>query len=237
MRVDMKKTVPRIGEHLVVAIDGPAGVGKTTVAGAVADKLSIYHIDTGAMYRALALKAIDEGIDCLREDSLDEIIEDVVIEYIPQRGGYKVLVDSVDVTDRLRTPEVTRASSDIAVHRSVREFMVSLQRGIGERYDITMEGRDIGTVVFPNAQVKIFLTASSIERTRRRMIQDNISYNPTEFLRVMNEIEARDLNDSQRIFAPLRPASDAKIIDTTCLTASEVVGIVIEEVRRNWDTF
>jgi len=222
-------------KHIVVAIDGPAGAGKTTVAMEIAKKLGIYHIDTGAMYRALALVAINKGINISDENSVKKMLEDVKLEYITKKDGFELYIDRDDVTDKIRTKKVTKASSDIAIHASVREYMVFYQRRFRDKYDIVMEGRDIGTFVFPDAQVKIYLIASLLERTRRRMKQDGIIYSPVEFKRIMDEIERRDENDSKRTFAPLRPAPDAKIIDTTCLSFDEVVNLVAEEVERVWD--
>jgi cytidylate kinase len=224
-------------KHLVIAIDGPAGSGKTTVAMEVTRKLGIYHIDTGAMYRALALVAIKKGIDISDENSVKKMLDDVKLEYIPEKDGYELYLDGDEVSDKIRTKKVTKASSDISVHASVREYMVPIQRKLGGKYDIVMEGRDIGTVVFPDAQVKVYLTASLLERTRRRMKQDGISYSPTGFKKTMDDIEERDENDSNRAFAPLRPARDAKIIDTTCLSFDDVVNMVTEEVRRAWDVY
>ncbi|MGQ9705884.1 MAG: (d)CMP kinase [bacterium] len=222
-------------KHIIVAIDGPAGVGKTTVAKKVADELGIYHIDTGAMYRALALVATKKGVDVSDEDRVKKMLIDIKLDYIPLKDRFELYINGDEVSDRIRTKNITKASSDISVYKSVREYMVSLQRELGEKYDVVMEGRDIGTVVFPNAKVKIFLTASLLERTRRRMKQDGIFYSALEFKKNMDDIKKRDENDAKRAFAPLRPAPDAKIIDTTCLSFDEVVNIVIEGVKRVWD--
>lgn len=155
-------------KHIQIAIDGPSGAGKSTMAKIVAKKLGIMYLDTGAMYRAVALKAIKSGIDTKDGDALAEMVKDIDLRIVYENGAQKVLLDGEDVTEEIRTPAVTVGSSDVAVNPAVREKMVELQQKIAKENSVVMDGRDIGTHVLPNADVKIFLTASIEERAKRR---------------------------------------------------------------------
>ncbi|MGQ0678556.1 MAG: (d)CMP kinase [Actinomycetota bacterium] len=204
----------------VVALDGPAGSGKSTVARKLADALGASHLDTGAMYRALALKLIEAGADASREAALPDLLENTAIS-LP---GGRVILDGRDVTDLIRSPTVSITASQVAQHRAVRLWMVARQREMAASAGgAVMEGRDIGTVVLPDADLKIFLTAAQSERARRRSAQEGGTNR-----RAINEIAERDRRDTTRAHSPLMAAPDAVIVDTTDLTIDEVV----EKIRR-----
>ena len=211
-----------------IAIDGPAGAGKSTVAKAVAKKLGFNYLDTGAMYRGTAYYMISIGIDPNDAPNVIDALPvmDMVIEY--ENGIQKLMIGSKDVMPFIRTPQISRGSSDIAVIPEVRIRMVELQRLVSQKYDIVMDGRDIGTYVLPNADHKFYLTADTRERARRRyleLVENNSSANIDE---IENEIIARDKNDSSRTFAPLKQAEDALLIDTTDMNAGQVTDMVIK---------
>jgi cytidylate kinase len=211
-------------ERINIAVDGPAGAGKSTAAKTVAKALGIIYLDTGAMYRAVALKAIRDGIDTKDKDKLEELVEgiDIKIEY--SGGNQRILLFGEDVSDKIRTTEVSKGASDVSAVPGVRFKMVELQREIASRNSVVMDGRDIGTFVLPNADFKFFLTASVEERSMRRYKEqiekgvENITFED-----IKKDIEYRDLNDSSRDLAPLKKADDAYEIDTTSLTIDEVV--------------
>lgn len=204
----------------VIAVDGPAGSGKSTVSRALATRLGVRHIDTGAMYRALAVKILDLGMDPFGESDVIGMLEGTEIQVADGR----VLLDGRDVTGLIRTGEVTRASSKVAQLQPVRKWMVSRQRElVSAANGAVVEGRDIGTVVLPEARLKVFLTANEKERTRRRSLQTGASNEAT-----VAEIADRDARDSTRIHSPLKAADDAMVLDTTDLSEDEVVARIIE---------
>jgi cytidylate kinase len=210
-------------QGLVVAIDGPAGAGKSTVAAYLARRFGLLNLETGAMYRALALKALRSGTaqdDC---DAVLALTRETHIVLEPREGGNRVLLDGVDVTSDLRAPEVTTAASHVSVHGPVRAWMVSAQRAMGRSSasGIVMEGRDIGTVVFPDAAVKIFLDASVEARGDRRFAQAPAASGSREA--VLNDMRERDSRDRTRVQSPLKPAEDAVHLDTTTLSLDEVL--------------
>jgi cytidylate kinase len=218
----------------IVAIDGPAGSGKSTVARAVARKLGLFYIDTGAMYRALALKARQESID---PDDTAAVIAlarrtRIDLSYDPQNGTLRVELDGRDVSEDIRKPEITEHVSIIARIKEVREVMVGLQRKLAEGRRAILEGRDIGTVVFPDAYKKFFLDAACEERVRRRYLEMKEKNIPVEPEHIQNDIETRDRIDSTRACAPLKRMPDAVYVDTTRMTIDEVVAAVIAEINR-----
>jgi len=215
------------GRKLVIAIDGPAGSGKSTIAARLARKLGYINLESGAMYRALALKAMEQQAALDDAEALRQLAEKSVIQLEPSGDGNRVLLDGEDVSQRVREPDVTAAASQVSVHPAVRRVMVARQRELGAKGGVVMEGRDIGTAVFPNAEVKIFLDADQKVRAERRLLQ-NGSQSPEEAARVHAEIAARDERDRTRVASPLVPAADAVVLDTTRKSADEVV----EEVER-----
>jgi CMP/dCMP kinase len=216
-----------IGRRLIVAIDGPAGAGKSTVAGSLAAGFGLLNLETGAMYRAFAIKAIENGIAPDDSAALEKLAADTTITLEPAASGNRVLLDGVDVTAHLRDAAVTQAASQVSVHPAIRSWMVGLQRKLGERGGVVMEGRDIGTVVFPDADIKIFLDASPEARGERRYEQSGKNTPPEA---ILQEIRERDQRDRNRAQSPLKPAPDAVVIDSTHLTLEEVVSKVSELV-------
>jgi cytidylate kinase len=216
--------------HITIAIDGPAGAGKSTISKALAKQLGIIHVDTGAMYRTVALKALRMGADPSNIDEVKPVLSklDIDIRYIDNEQH--VFLDGEDVTTMIRTPEVTKASSDIAVLLPVRERLVDLQRKLAQNMSVVMDGRDIGTNVLPHASYKIFLTASARERAKRRLAdlkQQNVDKTLDE---VEAEIIARDKVDSSREHAPLKQADDAFFLDTTSLSIEQAVKAALDYI-------
>jgi len=210
---------------LVVAIDGPAGAGKSTVAARIAARFGLLNLETGAMYRAFALKAIQTDSDLDDRDELDRLAARTRIRLLPAPLGNRVFLDEVDVTKRIREADVTAAASRVSVHPAIREWLVSMQRQLGASSGIVMEGRDIGTKVFPHAQVKIFLDAAAEVRGQRRYQQNGPS--PAQAPEsVLQELRERDKRDRTRAESPLQPASYAVIIDSTDLSLDQVVAQV-----------
>lgn len=215
-----------------IAVDGPAGAGKSTIARIVARELGIIYIDTGAMYRAVALKAIRLGISTGDHDALIKMVGDLNIEIIYKDGEQRIILDGADVTEHLRTQDVTKGSSDVAVVREVRLKLVELQRKIASSNSVIMDGRDIGSYVLPNADFKFFLTATVDERAKRRYKEQlDKGVVSTTYDNVMNDIIYRDKNDSGREFAPLVRANDAIEIDTTNLGIERVTEIILNKVK------
>jgi CMP/dCMP kinase len=209
---------------LIVTIDGPAGAGKSTVARALAQRFGLLNLESGAMYRAFALKAIETGIATNDPAALDLLAHSTHVRLEPGPDGNRVLLDGLDVTARLRTPEITAAASEVSVHPPIRRWLVGLQQALGAQGNVVMEGRDIGTAVFPNAPVKIFLDASPEKRGERRYEQNRGAAVATQLpVKVLEEIRERDRRDRTRADSPLRPAPDAAIIDSTDLSLEEVI--------------
>ena len=224
-------------KSFVIAIDGPAASGKSTTAYLLAKKLDFLYLDTGAMYRALTWKALQEGIDLKKEDRLSEMAEKTNIEIFPKEESFGtcVFVDGKDISSLIRTPEVTRWVSVLSKVPGVREAMVKLQRKIACNRSVVAEGRDIGTVVFPEADVKIFLVASLEERARRRWKELNEKGIFCTKEEIKKELELRDKIDSEREVAPLRKAPDAFLVDNTNLdtaqTLKKILGIVKSKIK------
>ena len=216
---------------LVIAIDGPAGSGKSTIAARLAKKLGYINLESGAMYRALALKAMEQQVSLDDAEALRKLAESSVLQLQPHDEGNRVLLDGRDVSQRIREADVTAAASRVSVHPPVRQVLVARQRELGANGGAVMEGRDIGTAVFPNADVKVFLDAAASVRAERRTLQ-NGSRSAEEAQRVQVEIAARDERDRTRAASPLAAAPDAVIVDTTHKSIDEVVAEVEELVKK-----
>lgn len=210
-----------------VAMDGPAGAGKSTVAKAVAAKMNLNYLDTGAMYRAVAYAYLSKGIDVNEHQAVIQGLDalDLQVEYM--EDGQHILVDGKDVTPFIRTPEVSKGSSDVAVIPQVRKKLVEIQRQVAKKYDIVMDGRDIGTFVLPDADYKFFITATPGERAKRRYLEIREKHPEITLEQIERDIIARDETDTNRKFAPLRQAEDAMLVDTTNLNVEEVVARVM----------
>jgi cytidylate kinase len=240
-------------ERPIVAIDGPAGAGKSTVAAYLARTFGYLNLETGAMYRALALKAIESDVDLDDEESLATLVLTTRIQLSPSREGNRVLLDSIDVTRRVRDEDVTAGASRVSVHPRVRRWMVDQQRTLGMAGGVVMEGRDIGTAVFPDAEIKIFLDAApqvrgsrryqqvslsaSTERSGTTAARDHAASSSAEQAEVERDLQERDERDRNRAESPLRAAQDAILIDSTSMTLTEVLAQAEQIVRRYVDAF
>lgn len=222
-------TEKRDPRKLIIAVDGPAGAGKSTIASRLARKLGYVNLESGAMYRALAFKAINRDISFDDEAALVKLAEDSRIQLEPTIGGNRTLLDGHDVSARIRERDVTEAASRVSVHPKVRAWMVAHQRAMGAGGGIVMEGRDIGTKVFPDADLKIFLDADPVVREQRRMAQHKIQGAVAEA--VAAELRERDRRDRTRAASPLAPAQDAVVINSTAMSEDDVLAQVEALVR------
>lgn len=219
-------------KYTAVAIDGPAGAGKSTIARELATSLQYIYVDTGALYRAIGLYALGQGIHPADEPAVSGLLGEIDVSLAYADGQQRVILCGEDVSDRIRTPEVSMAASDISALPAVRAFLLSLQRDMAQHNDVVMDGRDIGTVVLPDAKIKIFLTASPEERAQRRfneMMEKGMS---TDFQEVLSDLKKRDYNDSHRAIAPLVPAPDSVVLDTTGNTLEQSVALLKSTVQR-----
>ncbi|MBQ9107634.1 MAG: (d)CMP kinase [Clostridia bacterium] len=214
-----------------IAIDGPAGAGKSTVAKAVAKELGIIYLDTGAMYRATAYTAIKNGIDVSDEVGVGEMLKTLTMDVVYEDGAQQIIVNGFNTTPYLREHYMSKAASDISALPCVRYKLVDIQRELAKTYDLVLDGRDIGTFVLPDANCKIFLVASAEERAKRRVEENRLKGQESDFDIVLKDIKQRDYNDSHREVAPLKKADDAVELDTTTMTIPEVVEAVISLVK------
>ncbi|WP_251554191.1 (d)CMP kinase [Neobacillus muris] len=217
--------------RISIAIDGPAAAGKSTVAKIVAEKLSYIYIDTGAMYRSLTYKAIKNKVNLEDEDTLIEMLLTTSIELLPSKTGQLVYLDQQDVTEAIRTSDVTNSVSIVSKHKRVREEMVRRQQAFAKGGGVVMDGRDIGTHVLPDAEVKVFLLASVEERALRRHHENLQKGYESDLEKLKQEIARRDKIDSEREAAPLKKADDAIEIDTTSMTIQDVVETIMRLVE------
>ena len=214
---------------LVVAIDGPSGAGKSTAGRALAERLGYTYVDTGAMYRALTLKALEAGLAPDAEAPLVELARDTRIDL--EDGGSRVRLDGRDVTSEIRSREVTAASSQVSAHPGVRRDMVERQRRLGAGGGVVLDGRDIGTAVFPDAEAKFYLDADPVKRARRRQAELRAAGSDVDLGELERDIRARDAADSSRADSPLTRAPDATLVDTTELAPAEVVELMASVVE------
>jgi CMP/dCMP kinase len=217
--------------ELIIAIDGPSGAGKSTLSKLLAQQLNYVHLDTGAMYRCVAFAAMEQGIDPDDQERLGTLAQQLKIDFVPSPSGDRVLLDGTDVSTAIRTPEVSLLTSRVSAAPQVRNALVALQRRLGEAGGVVLEGRDIGTVVFPQAQVKFFLSATAAERGQRRYAELVAKGVTVSLQQTISEVVARDLADSEREHAPLLQADDAVVIDSTNLNIDEVLAAMVEVVR------
>ncbi len=221
-----------LGRELIVAIDGPSGAGKSTLSKRLAAALGYINIDTGAMYRTVALAASRAGVDPGDESALESLCVDLRIEFVRTSDGERVLLGGEDVSGEIRTPAISLLTSRISAVAAVRRDLVRRQRGMGEQGGVVLEGRDIGTVVFPHAEVKFFLSASARERGRRRFEELRAKGADVDLEQTIAEVEERDAADCAREHAPLVQAPDAVVIDSTRLGIEEVLQEMLTVVNR-----
>ena len=215
---------------LLITIDGPAGAGKTTVSRALADRLGYQYVDTGALYRGVAVVSSKKGIQADDDEGLRRICSKLSLRFQRTPEGSRLMANDNDITDLLRTPEISMQASAVSARPIVREFLLGLQRKLGQEKSVVFEGRDMGTVVFPDADVKFFLVASAEVRAQRRY--DELSSDGGATLETVTEdMKKRDHNDSTRSLAPLKPADDAVIIDSSNLSIEDVIECMVEHIN------
>lgn len=214
-----------------IAIDGPAGAGKSSAAKLAAKELGYIYVDTGALYRAVGVAVLRRGLDTAKKEDVIPVLAEIKIELRFIDGAQRVYLDGEDVSAEIRLPEASMAASDVSAMAEVREYLLDLQHKIAAENNCFMDGRDIGTVILPHAQLKIFLTASAEIRARRRYDELIGRGTPVEYETVLQDIIQRDYNDSHREVAPLKPAEDSVILDSSYLTLEEVVAKVVELVE------
>ena len=221
-------------KRFAIAVDGPAGSGKSTVAKAVARKLGIIYVDTGAMYRTVALHCKQKNIDWAKEADVVSALDALEMKIVPEEGGQRIFLNGVDVTTEVRSAEIGKGASAVAVYSKVRERMVELQQEMAKEHSVIMDGRDIGTVVLPDAEVKVYLDAGVEERAKRRVGELEAKGETADFEEIKKMIIERDYNDMNREHSPLKKADDAVVLDSTSMTVEEVeqaiLGIVAERV-------
>ncbi|MDB4988436.1 MAG: Cytidylate kinase [Myxococcaceae bacterium] len=218
--------------QVVVALDGPAGAGKSTAARLLAERLEYVLVDTGALYRGVALAALDRGVAWDDGAALGALVDALALTFVrDSEGRQRLHIDGLDRSGEIRTPQISDGASRVSRHRQVRASLLGLQRRLGESGRVVLEGRDIGTVVFPDAEVKVFLTASDEARAQRRYDELTLAGHALQFETVLAEIRDRDKRDSERDIAPLKPAHDAILMDTSGITLEEVVAQLEAIVR------
>lgn len=214
-----------------IAIDGPSGVGKSTLAKALAKRLGITYLDTGAMYRAMAWKALSLGIDPNDEERVKTFVDDVKIDVKYKDGVQQIFVDGIDVSLAIREHHMSKASSDISRHNCVRTKLVAMQREIASKQSVVLDGRDITSVVLPHAEYKFFLTAKAEVRAERRAKELEAKGNVVDFAKILKDIEERDYNDSHRANSPLTLTPDSVLVDSSNMTAAEVLEYILSFIK------
>lgn len=217
--------------HFAVAIDGPSGAGKSTIAKAVAAQLSIVYVDTGALYRTIGLAVQRRGISMEDAAGILSVLPEIRVELTYRDGSQCVLLDGEDVSGLIRTPEISMYASKVSALPEVRAFLLDLQRNMARTHSVVMDGRDIGTVILPDAEVKIFLTASDEKRAERRWLELREKGEDVTVEEVLSDMRRRDAQDSSRAAAPLRQADDAVLVDTSALTLEESIQAVLDVIR------
>ena len=219
-------------KHLSVAIDGPSGAGKSTIARAAARELGFVYVDTGALYRAIGLAVSRAGFDALDRAEILQVLPQVALELRYVDGQQRVLLNGEDVSDLIRTPQIAQYASRVSSVPEVRAFLLDLQRDMARAHSVIMDGRDIGTVILPDAEVKVFLTASAEKRAERRCAELREKGQDVTPAQVLADIARRDMQDSGREIAPLRRAADAVLVDTSEMTLEESINAVTALIRR-----
>jgi cytidylate kinase len=218
-------------KKLLITIDGPAGAGKTTVSRALADRLGYRYVDTGALYRAVALAVKLRGINPENDAELKRLSSELELAYVQKEAGLRLFLNGEDISDRIRTAEITMLASAISARPVVREYLLDVQRNLGKEKAVVFEGRDMGTVVFPDADLKFFLDASTRTRSLRRY--DELKSTSSQTLEEVGlDIQRRDRNDSARELAPLKPAQDAIMVDSTDLSVAAVVELMVSHIYK-----
>ena len=230
----MDSNESRSARPLIVTIDGPSGAGKTTVSKSLAERLGFRYIDTGALYRGIALAARQAGLAADDDQGLTDLCRTIDLDWVQTPRGMRLMLDGVEVNDQIRDPQITMLASAISARPPVREFLLHVQRRLGAQKNIVAEGRDMGTVVFPDADIKFYLDADLEIRARRRHAELAVKKSPPPSLAsVENDMQRRDRNDSSRSLAPLKPAADAIRINSTHLNAQQVVDLMLSHIARS----
>ena len=219
-------------EHYAVAIDGPSGAGKSTLARALAKELGFVYVDTGAIYRSVGYYAYQRGIDPADGAAVEALLPEIQLEMVYREDGLQhMILNGEDVTKEIRLPEISMYASRVSAIPAVRAFLMDMQRDMARTHSVIMDGRDIGTVVLPQADVKLFLTASAEKRARRRCLELEERGTPEPYEKLLEEMQERDRNDASRSAAPLRPAEDAVILDTTGNTFQQSFDLLLQTIK------
>ncbi len=219
-------------EHYAVAIDGPSGAGKSTLARALAKELGFVYVDTGAIYRSVGYYAYQRGIDPADGAAVEALLPEIQLEMVYREDGLQhMILNGEDVTKEIRLPEISMYASRVSAIPAVRAFLMDMQRDMARTHSVIMDGRDIGTVVLPQADVKLFLTASAEDRARRRCLELEERGTPEPYEKLLEEMQERDRNDASRSAAPLRPAEDAVILDTTGNTFQQSFDLLLQTIK------
>ena len=217
-------------EKPVVALDGPSGAGKSSIARALAEQLAFIYVDTGALYRGIALIAKERGISWEDPEALGQLSRSSSLSF---DSAARLHIEGVDRSEEIRTPEIAQGASKVSAHETVRKALLDIQRNLGKEGGVVLEGRDIGTVVFPDAEIKIFLTASPEERAKRRTRELKERGSAVDYDELLNAMRERDKRDSSRAIAPLKPAEDAEVVDSSKLDFEETLRAIVEIVHKS----